>query len=119
MLVGKTSFLIYTLIERLREHKPVAVQLRAGDSFYAFFAHGTCTLYSLSDPTPLVQDGVWALSDLRAPTTTPLDIFQDFSAKVVQATSPGVKYWERWSKYRGAQMFVMDIWSEEEIADLS
>lgn len=39
--------------------------------------------------------------------------------RVIQATSPEASRWKTWSKQMGASRYIMDIWSDEEVADLA
>ncbi|KAH7886488.1 hypothetical protein F5I97DRAFT_1788978, partial [Phlebopus sp. FC_14] len=114
--IGKTYFLIYALIERLLQGKPVAFQLDRHR--YALFAEAEVTLHDAArSRTPLWRSDLWALSDSNEITILPADAFQSTAdIRIFQATSPAFKRWKGWSKQRNVGRFVMDVWSIEETA---
>ena len=64
---------------------------------------------------------IWALSDSNATIEHPPDKFMGAvnRVRVIQATSPEASRWKTWSKQMGASRYIMDIWSDEEVADLA
>ncbi|KAH0832415.1 hypothetical protein J3R83DRAFT_13455 [Lanmaoa asiatica] len=122
VLAGKTYFLVYVLIERLREHKPVAFEPLHGRSFYALFTD-TVVFHSFDDPMPLHHANhtgdAWALTDSNATVTIPAGVFQRTRMRIIQTTSPRAHRWKEWSKQYGAERCVMNVWSKKEIEDLA
>ncbi|KAH7886431.1 hypothetical protein F5I97DRAFT_1928284 [Phlebopus sp. FC_14] len=116
--IGKTYFLIYLLVERLREHKAVAFQL-SSCPFYVLFTENV-TVHSIQHSKPLRHSDVWGLSDSNSLIMTPAPAFLDLpNVRVVQATSPNRNRWKEWSKQYGAGRYVMKVWSIDEIEDLA
>ena len=116
---GRSLFLIYVLVSHLGQRRAVAVQLR---ECYALFEESKVSFYSLSDADPLEKfDFLWALVDSNDNVLSPNEIFRGPPNRIrpIQTTSPREKRWKEWSKYNGAKCYVMDIWSEKEIADLA
>ena len=121
MSPGKTLFLAYVLVERLGQRRPVAWQLITGHPFYVLF-RDTANIYSFDEMAPLDEYGpLWALSDSNSQVRNPEGIFYSLPTRIraIQATSPKEDRWKQWSKDSGAECYVMDIWSELEIADLA
>ena len=116
---GKSLFIIYALVARLGRRRVVALQLR---KCYALFEESGVSFYSLDDANPLTKfHCVWALVDSNDKVLNPSEIFRGRPNRVrpIQTTSPREKRWKEWTKYTGAKCYVMDIWSEKEIADLA
>ncbi|KAF8557321.1 hypothetical protein OG21DRAFT_349393 [Imleria badia] len=118
--IGKTLFLAYILVKHLGKRHTVAWELPNG-SLYVLFRN-TATFHSSADMRPLDEYGpLWALSDSNSRVRAPAGIFYSLPRHVrtIQTTSPEESRWKDWSKDAGAVCYVMDIWSEEEIADLA
>ncbi|KAI9462208.1 hypothetical protein HD554DRAFT_2289333 [Boletus coccyginus] len=118
--IGKTLFLVYLLVRRLGQQKPVAVQFLNGKGFYALFKD-TVSFHLLTDGSPLRENpSVWALCDSNQYVTIPDGLFlSHVGVRVIQTTPPTASRWKEWSKQVGAQPYIMDIWSEEEVVQLA
>ncbi|KAI0000819.1 hypothetical protein BJV74DRAFT_820874 [Russula compacta] len=119
--IGKTLFLAYVLVVRLEKQQTVAWQPVDGSPFYVLL-RDTATIHSISDTDPLDDFApIWGLSDSNFMVRTPPSIFVENSPliRAIQATSPRRDRWKDWSKHAGAECYVMDIWSEMEIAHLA
>ncbi|KAH0826458.1 hypothetical protein J3R83DRAFT_5457 [Lanmaoa asiatica] len=122
MLVGKTHFLTYVFMERLREHKPVAFQPLGGHSYCALFTDAVAFHFldgSMSLRHANHAGDVWALTDSNAMVTTPDTVFQRIGMRIIQTTPPYAYRWKEWSKQYGAERCVMNVWSQKEIEDLA
>ena len=120
-LPGKTHFLIYVLVVRLGQRRAVALQFPDGRAYYAVF-QDSVSFHSLDDARPLAEfHSMWALTDSNYRVRTPSGIFLGFRecVRVIQTTPPTRDHWKGWSKRAGAVGYIMDIWSEKEIADLA
>ena len=118
---GKTLFLVYLLVQRLGERQAVALHFLDGEEYYALF-RGDATFHSLHNGTPLDQchSDIWALCDSNAYVTSPPGVFQGRSdVRIIQTTSPRPARWKEWSKQVGAECYIMDIWSKEEVVGLA
>lgn len=118
---GKTLFLLYLLVTCLGKKRAVALQLLDGRPFYALF-NDSVTFHSLNDRKPLIECHlVWALSDSNNQVQSPSGIFlgDPDHIRVIQTTPPKAECWKVWSEQVGAQCFIMDIWSEEELENLA
>ncbi|KAF9219036.1 hypothetical protein BS17DRAFT_790224 [Gyrodon lividus] len=117
--IGKSYFLLYALIERLRKRQPVAFQFHPNT--YAFFMETSVTLHSEGSTSPLDDSdlSIWALSDSNADITIPAYAFRTAGVRVFQATSPNARRWKEWTKQASVEPYVMDFWSVEETADLA
>jgi hypothetical protein len=90
------------------------------------FRDTTANIYSFDEAAPLDEPEcpsgpLWALSDSNNQVRRPEGIFYGLPTRVrtIQATSPKEDRWKGWSKHSGAERYVMDIWSESEIANLA
>ncbi|KAH0839357.1 hypothetical protein J3R83DRAFT_40 [Lanmaoa asiatica] len=110
--IGKTYFLVYILIERLREHQPVAFEPFHGRSFYALFTD-TVAFHSFDNPMPLRHANhagdAWALTDSNATVTIPAGVFQRTRTRIIQTTSPRAHRWKEWSKQYGAESSLLAL----------
>jgi len=120
MLSGKTLFIVYLLVLRLGQRKPVAVQSLDGEPFYAFFKD-TVSFHGFNDATPLKEGpSIWALCDSNKDVESPAGLFKGRQGvRIIQITAPKASRWKEWSKQVGAKPYVMDIWSEEEVVHLA
>lgn len=114
-------FLLYVLIHCLCAKQPVALQLKR--DFYFLFTEQDISEHSVNLDGPLwklSKTGVIALSNLGDTVTIPAEAFLLYPrAYVVQATSPGGERWQRWHKQRGAEPYIMDIWTTAELIGLA
>ncbi|KAG9316860.1 hypothetical protein JVU11DRAFT_2935 [Chiua virens] len=119
--IGKTLFNIYILVKRLGEKKAVAMQFMNGQPMYALF-QGMAHFYSLDNILPLYEPPfVWVLCDSNDKVESPSGVFrgEQDRIRIIQTTSPKVSRWKEWTKQHGADIYVMDIWTENEIKQLS
>ncbi|KAK2459274.1 hypothetical protein APHAL10511_008695, partial [Amanita phalloides] len=117
--IGKTLFLFYVLARRLHERKPVAFQI--DNHVFALFGQGGVTLHSTSRKTSrkYVSEGTWALSDSDASNRSGLCMaFQQPTFHVIHTSSPSSPRWKNWVKRLGADKYIMDVWSLEELKTL-
>ena len=113
--IGKSLFLYFTLVYRVLHGLPTAFEFKVGKIYYFGEKLKLYDTYDMIDPEG--YPGAWALSDsnqvLHQPSgefTTPLSRFF-----TLQATSPQPIRWKTWSKYRGAEIYAMKLWSWEAI----
>ncbi|KAF8132280.1 hypothetical protein EV363DRAFT_1295804 [Boletus edulis] len=119
--IGKSLFLVYLLVQLLGQGCKVAVH-DYNHQFYAVFTN-TVAFYPITDPAPLATGGpMWALSDSsHEHDGAPPGHFYAFpqAVRLIQATSLKKKRWHEWSKQAKAKCYVMDIWTEQETANLA
>ncbi|KAF8127211.1 hypothetical protein EV363DRAFT_1346186, partial [Boletus edulis] len=113
--LGKSTFLAYSLIERLRERQPVAVQPPWSDEYILFTQNGT-SIHNCRDQT-LADHGsnLWALCDAKPNFQEPTLAFTRASMRegvriFLAATAA--------NRTRGFAGYFMDLWSIREIEDL-
>ncbi|KAF8434075.1 hypothetical protein L210DRAFT_3553990 [Boletus edulis BED1] len=123
--IGKSTFLVYAIIERLRERQPVAVQvpLSGQKGPYILFTRSGTTIHNHDDPT-LHNYGsdLWAFSDIDEYSPQPTKAFRvapgsDEHIRVFRTSSSANKHWG-WSVTSGLCAYIMDLWSFEEIENL-
>ena len=103
----------------LGQKRAIALQCPDG-AYYALF-RDSVTFHYEYDQEPLFElSPLWALSDSSGRVQSPSVYFRGFPEKirVIQTTVPEEIRWQEWSKYAGAKCYIMDIWTEEEIAHL-
>ncbi|KAF9234972.1 hypothetical protein BU15DRAFT_51971 [Melanogaster broomeanus] len=117
--IGKTIFLIYALVERLRRKQPTAFQFEP--DMYILFTENGVTTHSANDDEPLtLWNGIWALSDSNNKTIDPAVAFLGLlGVRTIQATSPDSKRWKEWKKQYRAGLYIMDNWTLEELSALA
>ncbi|KAF9236136.1 hypothetical protein BU15DRAFT_50502 [Melanogaster broomeanus] len=116
--IGKTFFLIYALIERLRKKQSTAFQYFP--DVYLLFTETGVTAYATNDAEPLVsRHGIWALADSNADTIQPADAFRRPKIRTIQAASPDTKRWKEWRKQHKARVYIMDNWTKGELSALA
>jgi hypothetical protein len=111
-------WLIYVLIKRLEARLPTAIQFFP-DAIVWFDDAGP---HSISNPTS--SDGIslpnnaWLLSDSGDRLFTPSVAFSmaPSSAKIILASSPASHRWKGWAKQASADLYVMDVWGDIELA---
>ncbi|KZW00265.1 hypothetical protein EXIGLDRAFT_167584 [Exidia glandulosa HHB12029] len=106
--IGKSEFLIYLLLRRLRDGLPTAIQFR--HSHYLIFDEkGGAVRFTGSDlPDPRLEK-CWALADSNDKVETPCVAFRGGVEKLVQAASPDPSRWKRWVKYHLGYRVVMAL----------
>ncbi|KAF8127068.1 hypothetical protein EV363DRAFT_1347083 [Boletus edulis] len=104
--IGKSTFLVYAIIERLRERQPVAVQvpLSGQKGPYILFTRSGTTIHNHDDPT--LHNYAFRV----APGS-------DEHIRVFRTSSSADKHWG-WSVTSGLCAYIMDLWSFEEIENL-
>ncbi|KAI9462574.1 hypothetical protein HD554DRAFT_2175900 [Boletus coccyginus] len=120
--IGKSIFIAYAVIERLREKQPVAVEIAWGGppGAYVLFSEHGVGIHSHSDPSldAYIPD-IWAFSDSTASAPIPSTAFLATpNLRIFQTASPDPKNWKRWTKEMQVKLYIMDLWSVEEIEDL-
>lgn len=98
---------------------PVAINTISSGYFLAD-NHGV-SWHDIGDGSPLnVHQDIWVLSDSNDEVTSPPStfLFSD-TARVIQAISPQMDRWHRWTRKFSAFRYVMDIWEDEELALLA
>ncbi|KAH9035823.1 hypothetical protein EDB84DRAFT_1210475 [Lactarius hengduanensis] len=117
--IGKTCFLYYLLFCKLSKKTPVALQL--SNHILVFRDDGVLRYPLAADPHQF-PEGTWALSDSNDRAKQPCNTFLRASdlrqAWIVQTSPPLEERWKTWSKYKNADMFVMDHFSIKEITAL-
>ncbi|KAI0695710.1 hypothetical protein BC835DRAFT_1519787 [Cytidiella melzeri] len=109
--IGKSSFLAYVLVHRLQHKLPTAVE-RAGSGFVLFSDEGV-DMFEASEK-PRIEN-LWALSDSTPETVIPCVALRDSRAVLIQATSPAQHRWKEWKKQTCAFLYIMDVWTTDEI----
>lgn len=113
---------MYAVIERLRERQPVAVQVtwRGRSDAYMLFSNDGVANFDCSDPHLDVHGpGLWAFSDSTYWAEVPTSAFATTpGVRVFQTASPAEKRWKRWTRERKIKLYVMDLWTVDEIEDL-
>ncbi|KAF8519742.1 hypothetical protein BU17DRAFT_47470 [Hysterangium stoloniferum] len=115
--IGKSLFLLYLLFRRLEEQEPVALQIDA-DEFVLFSMNGVSVHSGKTSFADYIPKGAWALSDSWGEVLWPCSAFQSPRAHVIHTSSPSSHRWKDWVKRLSADMYIMDIWSLEELRTL-
>ncbi|KAI9462576.1 hypothetical protein HD554DRAFT_1450554 [Boletus coccyginus] len=119
--IGKSVFIAYAVIERLREKQLVAVEIAWGDppgAYVVFSEHGV-GLHPRSTLLRAYVPDIWAFSDSTALAPIPSPAFLATPhLRIFQTASPDPKRWKRWTVERQVELYIMDLWSVEEIEDL-
>lgn len=117
MFLGKTVFLFYVLIRRLK--KRIATLFYSPTTHVLLFQEdGTYRFSDLSqadEGTFSFGFDVWFLIDMDKGLEPPPPVITDASPWPVQAASPNEVRFKSWKKHRQASIFIMDPWSEEEM----
>ncbi|KAG9310264.1 hypothetical protein JVU11DRAFT_9382 [Chiua virens] len=120
--IGKTIFDIYILVRRLGAKQAVVLQFPNGHPCYALF-HYEVTYHNITTQNPLANAPtfLWALCDSNHNVQQPAGIFYGKwdKIRIIQTTSPQESRWKAWKKQQGAEIYVMDIWSEDELRNLA
>ncbi|KAF8556317.1 hypothetical protein OG21DRAFT_1483234 [Imleria badia] len=118
--IGKSSFIAYAVIELLRKKQSVAVQVPWDNNFpqYLYFSANAVSLHRDTDLGPLIS-GLWAFSNSDNIIEIPTAAFtRTPGVRTFQVASTRQQYRE-WSKECKVRLYVMDLWSIEEIEDLA
>ncbi|KZV66105.1 hypothetical protein PENSPDRAFT_689291 [Peniophora sp. CONT] len=111
--IGKTTFLLFLLIDRLQQREPTALQLHS--RYYLIFDEQGVTANKLDDADNRLKQ-CWALVDSNSQVVSPCGSFLDKALRVIQTTSPKVERWKEWRKQARAELYVMDLPNVMEIA---
>ncbi|KDQ08088.1 hypothetical protein BOTBODRAFT_119043, partial [Botryobasidium botryosum FD-172 SS1] len=113
---GKSYFLQFALAKALAIKHPVV--LCNQENLFYLFTERAGRRVRIGDFNDRLPKNTLVLCDSREGITSPPMHFTEpmSTAFVVQATSPRISRWKEWSKQRNAQIWTMDLWSEEEIA---
>ncbi|KAI9462581.1 hypothetical protein HD554DRAFT_2316319 [Boletus coccyginus] len=119
--IGKSIFVAYAVIERLREKQLVAVETAWGDhpgAYVVFSEHGV-GIHPRSTLLRAHVPDIWAFSDSTALAPIPSPAFLATPhLRIFQTASPNPTHWKCWTKEKQAKLYIMDLWSTEEIEDL-
>jgi len=110
---GKTTFLIYLLLHRLKLKLPTAVQLN--DLYYSILDEQGATVYPIQAETSRLRH-CWVLTDSNVFVVQPCLAFMHNAKFIVQTTSPKPERWRGWVKQYGSTWVIMDLPSVSEIA---
>ncbi|KAI0753426.1 hypothetical protein C8Q80DRAFT_1152126 [Daedaleopsis nitida] len=115
--IGKTTFLLYLLLDRLEQKLPTAIQFRP-DHYVIFNGQGvTVNKATYTDPQ---LDQCWALADSNSVVTQPCLGFLCQARCIIQATSPNKTRWKSWSTQNWkVRQYIMDLPSAMEIAAIA
>ncbi|KAG9310138.1 hypothetical protein JVU11DRAFT_9753 [Chiua virens] len=122
--IGKTCFIAYAVIERIRKKKPVAVDVtfweKSIERYLLFTAEGV-TLHRSWDTDPLERHpGIWAFSDSDTAVVFPTAAFRHgLGVRTFQVTSPQQVRYKEWTKQSEISHYIMDIPSAKDIQHLS
>jgi hypothetical protein len=115
--IGKTIFIIHALFRRLEDKQPTVVQLV--NSSFIFFDDMGAWNYPDDDNYPeQLPDGTWALVDSGVMLTRPANTLLRQDAVIIQTTPPVKRRWKGWKKEFSALLYIMDVWSYDEIGAL-
>ena len=115
---GKSYFLLYVFIRRLRNAEPVAVQV-APSSFLLFTNDGVFRSTASEQWSLWPHEGIWMLSNAEEENWYPIPcFFGHHSGFVVQAAASSKTSWKEWTKEYNGELFVMDLWEDQEFRDL-
>ncbi|KAH8998986.1 hypothetical protein EDB86DRAFT_3147295 [Lactarius hatsudake] len=118
--IGKFTFLFYVLLHQLSNRLPTALQL--ANTFVLFLASGAY-LYSGDDRSVDIPRGTLALTYANVKVKIPCDAFLfaagRCSARIVQVTSAYQGGWKKWHEQFGADLYVMNHFSADEIKVLA
>ena len=121
--LGKTCFIHYLLLRLLCEKKTVAFQVN--NHFLLFQDTGVEFARDCSDKADagtFIPPGTWALTDSHAKYVLPCEAFQAAStlghAWIVQTTLPSLNNWNPWLKTLSPFMYMMDVFSLDELSVL-
>lgn len=106
-------FLLYLLVRRLQERKPVALQMNS-TTFAIFDEHGVSLHTSSLDSALLIPEDAWALSDSGERDCSPCPAFKQRRPHIVHASFPASNCWEGWVARLSARKYVMGVWSLDE-----
>jgi len=112
---GKTTFLIYLLLHRLKLRLPTAVQLN--DTYYSIFDEQGATFCSTQADNSRLQK-CWALVDSNIFVMQPCLAFVRNAKFIVHTTSPKPERWRGWVKQYGGTWITMDLPSVSDIATI-
>lgn len=116
-LTGQTSFLIYALVESLRRGRPVALQTQA-TCYTLFTSHGT-KIFASTERVALAEHNlVWTLSNVDGEPASGF-ISATRHSYIVQAASPRERDWKPWSEMYRGRVYVMHVWSLDELSCLA
>ncbi|KAH9082063.1 hypothetical protein EDB83DRAFT_2512858 [Lactarius deliciosus] len=118
--IGKYIFLFYVLLHRLSNRLPTALQL--ANTFVLFLAGGAY-LYSGDDRSVDIPRGTLALTYANVKVKIPCDAFLFATgrgnARIVQVASAYEGGWKKWHEQFGADLYVMNYFSADEIKVLA
>lgn len=88
---------------------------------YALFSEDGVSLYPGYAQEPLrLHKGIWTFSDSNADVIIPAVAFRTTpDVHVFQTTSPKISRWKEWTKQYRITHYIMNVWSNEEIAALA
>ncbi|KAI9463500.1 hypothetical protein HD554DRAFT_2175595 [Boletus coccyginus] len=121
---GKSHFILYAVVELLRERQPVAIQVTWNEnqrSQYILLSENGVYHYDHTAVDPLTSHpGIWAFSDSNEYVLAPTVAFtKTLGVRTFQTTFPDRKRYKEWTKETGVRLYFMDLWSTEEIKDLA
>ncbi|VDB92012.1 unnamed protein product [Peniophora sp. CBMAI 1063] len=111
--IGKTLFLVYLLLYRLKRRLPTAIQL-GGVQYVVFDGRGAVVCRPNEAECRLQR--CWALADSNASVGQPCPAFLGGALRVIQATLPEASRWKHWAKQKMAMLHVMDLPGLMEVA---
>jgi RHS (Retrotransposon Hot Spot) family protein len=113
--IGKTTFLLYLLIERLQRKSPTVVQTESS-YFLLFDEVGVHRVGVEGYNSYAIPTGAWALMDSNEDVVKPCQAFLSATqAMVIQASSPQSRRWKDWKTRYSADLCVMDVWDNNEL----
>ena len=118
--------MIYILLRRLEQRRPVAVQC-SNIEFVVFCSKGAFqfpirtkwkqVVAKIGDPTS--TEGCWCLSDSSDTVIVPCDAFRTPGLRLAQFTSPSPMRWKSWAKYCNALPLIVSPPQRVEIAAIA
>ncbi|KAJ7211278.1 hypothetical protein GGX14DRAFT_624098 [Mycena pura] len=115
--IGKTTFLVYLLLQRLQQKKPTAFQVKM-DHFCLFDEEGVALL-TVKEPACKRLGACWALVGSNASLEKPCELFTSEAMVIVQTASPEPAKWKGWLKQLLGDVIVSELPTTLEIAAIA
>ncbi|KAJ7211279.1 hypothetical protein GGX14DRAFT_624105 [Mycena pura] len=115
--IGKTTFLLYLLLERLRQKKPTAFQVK--EDYFCLFDEKGAAIFNVKQMASERLRACWALADSNADLEKPCARFTSRAMVIVQASSPKPSRWKEWLKQLSGDLIVSELPTTLEIAAIA
>ncbi len=118
--LGKTVFLLYLLLYRLRLKCPTAVQFTS-DKYIVFKSDGVfvCPMDSSIDHWVMLPAGCWCLADGNAYVMQPCEPFARADLRTFLITLPSSDRYKKWATQEEAKTVITDLPRVVEVAAIA